>query len=146
MTWKTSVRKVLMGAPYDEVPVVEPTEVLSPLVPAPLDAPEPTMAMEEALIRVMRLAEFLADAPILSSNDAAVRKTSFRDRFAPPVKTAGAETRARTLLEADAPVAARSAPLLVITDQQLAHAGVTRQRSIRHDHQSMVPVMRKGAA
>jgi hypothetical protein len=145
MTPKTSVRKLLMGAPYEEITAVAPTQDMSPLVPAPLDAPEPTMAMEEALIREMRRAEFLADAPVLLANDAAVRQAGFRDRFALPTKTAEADTRPRLRLEADAPVAPRSVPFHAITDQHLAAAEVVRQRSIRHDDQCMVPVMRKVA-
>jgi hypothetical protein len=133
MTWKDSVRHFLMGAPYEEVAVMAPTEVVSPPVPVPFDAQESALAIEESLMRDMRRAEFLSDAPVLAADDAAVRQASFRGRFAPPTKTVKGETRARLQLEAEAPIAPRSVPFHAITDQQLAAAEVVRQRSIRRD-------------
>jgi hypothetical protein len=144
MTWRSAVRNVLMGATYEEIAVVAPTEVVSPLVPVQLNAPEPAMAMEENTIVALRRAEFLADAPVLSAQDPAVRAARFRDGFLPPAKTAWAATRARLQSEAHAPVAPRSVSFPAITDQHLAVAEVARQRSIRRDDQCMVPVMRKG--
>jgi hypothetical protein len=138
MSWKDSVRQVLMGAPYEEVAVVAPTEVVSPLVPVPLDAPEPTMVIKENIITALRRAEFSADAPVLSANDAAVRQVSFRDRFAPPSTTVEAATRARLQLEADAPVSAR--PARLITSPELERA---EKRGIRMEYQSLTPVQRK---
>jgi hypothetical protein len=146
MTWKNRVRDILMGATYEEIAVVAPAEAVIPLVPIPLDLPQPMRALEESLIQHMRRAEFLSDAPVLSAQDPIVQTAGFRDRFGPQAKTAQAATRARLQLEADAPVAPRSAPLLAISDQQLAQAEVVRQRAIRRDDQSMVPVARKDAA
>ena len=145
MTWKTTVRNFFGGAPYELMPVVAPTEAVSPLVPSRLDPPVPALANEENLITALRRAEFLSDAPVLSSQDPIVRTAGFRDRFAPPTKSVEAATRARLQSEADAPVSPRSAPLTAVTDQQLAQAEVSRQRAIRRDDQSIVPVMRKVA-
>ena len=138
MTWRDAVLNVLMGAPYEEITVVAPTEVLNPLVPAPLDAPQPAMAMQETLIQDMRRAELLTDAPVLSANDAAVRQASFRDRFVAPAK-ARARARARLQMQADTPVEARPAPLIT-SSPELERA---EKRGIRAEYQSIVPVQRK---
>jgi hypothetical protein len=52
--------------------VVASTEVISSLVPVPIDVPEPAMAMEEARISALRRAESVADAPVLTPQDPAV--------------------------------------------------------------------------
>ena len=139
MSLRSAIR-ALMGSTYEEMPVVAPTEVASPLVPVPLDAPEPVMMTEETLIQDMRRAEFLADAPVLSANDATVRQASFRDRFVPPAKTAQTETRARLQLEADAPVS--PCPSRLVTSPEIDRA---ERLAERRSYQGLVPVARRTA-
>jgi hypothetical protein len=130
-----------MGATYEEIAVVAPIEVVSPLVPMALDTPEPTMAMEEALISALRRAEYLADVPVLSAQDPAVRAARFRGGFRPPAKTGEAETLVRLQSEADVPVTLRPAPLL--TSPEIDRAEKLAQR---RSYQGLTPVMRKVTA
>jgi hypothetical protein len=140
MSWKRSVRNFLMGASYEEMTVVAPTEVTAPLIPVPLEVPESALAREEALISALQQAEFLADAPVLSSQDPTVRAATFRIGFVPPAKTTQTETRGRRQLEADAPAAPGPAPLL--TSPELDRA---EKLAERRAYQGLTPVMRKFA-
>jgi hypothetical protein len=134
----------LMGTSYAEQPIIPaPAEPTSQVVrQMPVEAPEPVMAMEEVMITALRRAEFLADSPVLSADDPAVRAASFRNRFEPAQAKSWTAKQARARLEfgADIPVASHPAPLI-------ASAALDRSErlAMRIDYQNMTPVMRRVA-
>ena len=140
MSWKNNIRNALMGATYQEHPVVAPLKVTTPMVSVPLDAPEPAMAMEENIISSLRRAEFLSDTPVLSRQDPILRTAGFRDRSALTAKPAQPDSRAWLQMQADAPVAPRPAQL--VTSSEVDRAEKPAQR---RSYQGFMPVMRKVA-
>ena len=138
MTWRDAVRNCLMGSSYEEVTVVGPIKVIRPLVPVTLEAPEPLMALEEAMIIALRRADVLSDAPVMSPQAPSIRAARFRESFASPPNTV--EPGPRLQPAADAPVEPRPAPLL--TSPEIDRAEKLEQR---RSYQGLTPVMRKVA-
>jgi hypothetical protein len=143
MSFLSTVKR-LMGTGYDEIPAAPaPVETAQLVVrQVPYEPVVPQLQLEEQAITALRRQALHEYAPVMSVQDPSVRQAGFRNRFDPArVKSeAVKQARARVELEADAPVAPRSAPLVTSSAMEIAE-----QRSLRHADQ-FVPVLRRVAA